>query len=79
VNLRVFGLGRRYATVAELARELEPWIFVSLAVLIISGIPMAMSEPLKCFESLLVSDQNRADPPGHRRAGYNSAEVDCAG
>ena len=51
VNLRVFGLGRRYATVAELARELEPWMFVSLAVLIVSGIPMAMSEPMKCFES----------------------------
>ena len=52
VNLRVFGLGRRFATVAELARELKPWMYVSLAVLIISGIPMAMSEPMKCFESI---------------------------
>lgn len=51
VNLRVFGLGKRYLTVSELARELNPWIFVSLAVLIVSGIPMAMSEPMKCFES----------------------------
>lgn len=51
VNLRVFGLGKRYLTVSELARELNPWIFVSLAVLIASGIPMAMSEPEKCFES----------------------------
>src|SRR5579863_6135446 len=52
VNLRVFGLGRRYATVAELARDLEPWMYVSLGVLIFSGIPMAMSEPMKCFESI---------------------------
>jgi hypothetical protein len=51
VNLRVFGVGRRYASTADTARELEPWMFVSLGVLIASGIPMAFSEPMKCFES----------------------------
>jgi hypothetical protein len=52
VNLRVFGLGRRYAPAGQLARQLEPWMLVSLGVLIASGIPMAFSEPAKCFESV---------------------------
>ena len=51
VNLRVFGLGKRYLPAAQLARQLEPWMLVSLGVLIASGIPMAFSEPIKCFES----------------------------
>lgn len=51
VNLRVFGIGRRYLPPADIARQLEPWMLVSLAVLIGSGIPMAFSEPMKCFES----------------------------
>ena len=51
VNLRVFGLGKAYLPTAQLARQLEPWMLVSIAVLIASGIPMAFSEPMKCFES----------------------------
>ena len=51
VNLRVFGLGKGYLPAAQLARQLEPWMLVSIAVLIASGIPMAFSEPMKCFES----------------------------
>ena len=51
VNLRVFGLGRQYLSAPQLARLLEPWMLVSLGVLIASGIPMAFSEPAKCFES----------------------------
>jgi hypothetical protein len=51
VNLRVFGLGRRYLPAAQIARQLEPWMLASLGVLIASGIPMAFSEPIKCFES----------------------------
>jgi hypothetical protein len=51
VNLRVFGLGRRYSSDSGMARELEPWMLTSLAVLILSGIPMFLSEPQKCYES----------------------------
>src|SRR5690242_17245917 len=52
VNLRVFGLGRRYyASAGQIARELEPWMLASLGVLICSGIPMFLSEPMKCYES----------------------------
>jgi hypothetical protein len=51
VNLRVFGVGRRYLPAAQMARQLEPWMLASVGVLIASGIPMAFSEPIKCFES----------------------------
>jgi hypothetical protein len=51
VNLRVFGLGKNYLPAAQMARQLEPWMLWSIAVLIASGIPMAFSEPMKCFES----------------------------
>ncbi len=52
INLRAFGVGGRRAPEPEMAAQLEPWIVVSIAVLILSGIPMAMSEPMKCYESV---------------------------
>jgi|SRR6185312_8440110 len=51
INLRAFGVGGRRESAAELAAQFEPWIVVSIAVLVLSGIPMAMSEPMKCYES----------------------------
>ena len=39
VNLRVFGLGRRSVPPLQMARQLEPWMLVSLGGLIASGIP----------------------------------------
>ena len=51
VNLRAFGLGSGYSTLQDLARELEPWMKWSIALLILTGIPMMLSEPMKCYES----------------------------
>jgi Family of unknown function (DUF6644) len=48
VNLSAFGVGRSSSSVT---RELEPWMLTSLSVSILSGIAMAMSEPMKCYES----------------------------
>ncbi len=51
VNLRVFGLGRRYyASAGQVARDLEPWMLAAVGVLIDSGVPMFLSEPEKCYE-----------------------------
>ena len=58
VNLRAFGIGRGRSSYTQLAGELEPWMVVSIVVLIASGIPMAMSEPMKCYEKLVFSDQD---------------------
>jgi hypothetical protein len=51
VNLRAFGIGANDSSSPQTARELEPWMLVSVAVLILSGIPMFLSEPMKCYES----------------------------
>jgi hypothetical protein len=51
VNLRAFGIGRHRSSYAQIAAELDPWMLVSVVVLILSGVPMAMSEPMKCYES----------------------------
>jgi hypothetical protein len=51
VNLRVLGLGARFTSVPQIAQELERWMVWSIVVLIASGIPMMMSEPMKCYES----------------------------
>jgi hypothetical protein len=51
VNLRVFGLGKRFLPAAQMARQFEPWMLASIATLIRTGVPMAFSEPIKCFES----------------------------
>ena len=51
VNLRAFGIGGSRFSYPQLTSELEPWMVWSVVVLIASGIPMAMSEPQKCYES----------------------------
>src|SRR5580698_11181627 len=51
INLGVFGIGTKIFSDRVMARELEPWMLTALAVLILSGIPMFMSEPMKCYES----------------------------
>ena len=51
VNLRIFGLGARYASAAQLSQDLEPWMLVSVAISVATGIPMMLSEPMKCYES----------------------------
>jgi hypothetical protein len=51
INLRVLGVGWRRSSDSQTARELEPWMLISLTVLILSGIPMMLSEPMKCYES----------------------------
>jgi hypothetical protein len=51
VNLRAFGIGRDRTSYARIAADLGPWMLGSVVVLILSGVPMAMSEPMKCYES----------------------------
>ena len=47
VNLRAFGIGA-----SQPRPDFSRWITLSIIVLIASGIPMMMSEPMKCYESV---------------------------
>lgn len=51
VNMRLLGLvlGRR--PVAELARDAHPWFLGGLLVMFASGVPLFLSESIKCYYS----------------------------
>lgn len=51
VDLRLLGVGMRKQATADLASELAPWIWVGLAVMILTGIPMFMSEAVRLYGS----------------------------
>jgi hypothetical protein len=51
VDLRLLGFGLRAQSAHELAKKLHPWLVWSLAAMIATGIPMFLSEALKCYYS----------------------------
>lgn len=51
VNLRLLGLVLPGYSVAQLSREALPWMSRSLAVMILSGVPLFLSEAIKCYYS----------------------------
>ena len=51
VDLRLLGVGLRKQPVAQLAAGAEPWLLGSLTLMFASGIPLFLSEAVKCFYS----------------------------
>lgn len=51
VDLRILGLGMRKQSTAELASELAPWTWAGLGVMILTGIPMFLSEAVRLYAS----------------------------
>jgi len=49
VDMRLFGLGLRSQPVAQLSRDAQPWLMGSLVVMFASGIPLFLSEAIKCY------------------------------
>jgi hypothetical protein len=49
VDLRLFGFGLRRQPVAQLARDAQPWLIVSLMVMVATGVLMFTSEAIKCY------------------------------
>jgi hypothetical protein len=49
VDLRLLGLGLRAQPVRQLARDAQPWLIGSLLVMISTGIPLFLSESIKCY------------------------------
>ena len=52
INLRLLGLSMTHKPVARLARELAPWIFSSLVIILATGILLFSSEALKAYASV---------------------------
>ena len=51
VDMRLLGLGLKNQPVADVARSAYPWLVGSLIVMIATGIPLFLSEPIKCYYS----------------------------
>ena len=51
VDLRLLGLGLRRQPVAQLARDMEPWLVGSLVVMVSTGVALFLSESIKCYYS----------------------------
>ena len=52
VDFRLLGLGLRSQPVSRLARDMQPWMIGSLIVMIASGVPLFVSEAIKCYYSV---------------------------
>jgi Family of unknown function (DUF6644) len=51
VDLRMLGFGLTNQRIAELARAVFPWLVGSLVVMLLTGVALFLSEPLKCYDS----------------------------
>ena len=51
VDLRLLGFGLRHQKIHELAHDAQPWLNRSLAVMLVTGIGLFLSEPTKCYYS----------------------------
>lgn len=49
VDLRLIGLGLRDQPVRQLARDAHPWLVGALLVMIATGVPLFLSESIKCY------------------------------
>ena len=51
VDLRLVGWVLKDRAVTEIAREARPWMIGALSAMILTGIPLFLSEPIKCYYS----------------------------
>jgi hypothetical protein len=51
VDLRLAGLALRRQPVHTIARDVEPWLVGSVVMMIVTGLLLFVSEPLKCYYS----------------------------
>ena len=49
VDLRLLGIGMRRQSASMLARELSPWMYGALALILFTGTLLFLSEALRCY------------------------------
>lgn len=49
VDLRMLGLGLTSQRIAALARDARPWLVAGITVMILTGVPLFLSEAIKCY------------------------------
>ena len=51
VDFRMLGLGLKDRAVAEVAGDARPWMIAGLTAMVLTGLPLFLSEPIKCYYS----------------------------
>jgi hypothetical protein len=51
VDLRMFGIGLTDQPIAELARAARRWLLIAIGVMAATGIPLFLSEAVKCYHN----------------------------
>jgi hypothetical protein len=51
LDLRLLGFGLRHQPIPDVAREAQPWLVGSLAVMLVTGFALFASEATKCYYS----------------------------
>jgi hypothetical protein len=51
VDFRLLGFGLKHQPVAELAHDAQPWVIGGVLVMIATGVPLFLSEAIKCYYS----------------------------
>jgi hypothetical protein len=51
VDLRLLGFGLKSQPVAALAEGIHPWLVGGLVTMVLTGVPMFLSEAIKCYYS----------------------------
>lgn len=51
LDLRMLGFGLTRQPVALIAKALQPWLLASVALQLLTGFPLFMSEAVKCFHN----------------------------
>ena len=51
VDLRMLGVGLTHQRIAALARDARPWLLAALGTMVLSGVPLFLSEAVKCYHN----------------------------
>ena len=49
VDLRLMGFGLTRQSISELNRQVRPWLLLAVIVMITTGVPLFLSEAIKCY------------------------------
>lgn len=49
VDLKLLGVGLKRETIAEIATRARPWLMGGIALMLLTGIPLFLSEAIKCY------------------------------
>ena len=52
VDLRLMGIGLTRQTVSRLSYQARPWMMVAVITMIATGLPLFLSEAIKCYYNL---------------------------